>query len=194
VSAFRRAAAAAAALVVTVVIAPAATAATHVAEPACAISSTGVTWTAHYERGRYELSALVLTGLEDCAGADLVVAIGSGQDLYAEIPVTVATGPLTVDVSEHRIPAEQVERLALALRLAVPTPAAPTTPTPADPGSTGTVSGNGQTNGSIDPAGPATTPLPTTGTNAAWFAALAAALVVLGAALRHRTRQETHRA
>ncbi|GAB2623380.1 hypothetical protein [Pseudactinotalea suaedae] len=200
-SVFRRAAATAAALVATIAIAPAATAATQPPEPSCSTASTAVTWTTRYDAGRYELSTLVLSGLEACAGVDLVVAVGSEQHLYAEVPVTVTSGPLTVDVSEHRIPAAQVERLALTLRSAVPTtpnPASPTSPTapvaPAEPGSTGAVSGSHQVGGSIDTAGPAGTALPITGTNAAWFAALAAALVVLGAALRHRTRQETHRA
>lgn len=178
-SVFRRAAAAAAALVATVMIAPAATAA-EVSEPACATSSIQVSWTAHYEPGRYEMSTLVLTGLQGCVGTDLVVAVGSGQHLYAEVPVTVSTDVMTLDVSEQSIPAEQVQRLALTLRPTVPT--APTAPTSAGTG------------GSIDAAAPAATSLPTTGTDVAWFAALAVALVALGTALRHRSREEAERA
>jgi LPXTG-motif cell wall-anchored protein len=200
VSVLRKTAALAAALLATVIIAPAASA-DPVPEPTCAASSTEVTWTSHYDEGRYEMSTLVLTGgLDGCAGGALVVAIGSGQRLYATVPILVTADPLTVDVSEYRIPAEQVERLALTVQTADPNapaqPAAPTAPgTSVEPDSTGTGADRAITGDRTDSTVGAGTAgrLPTTGADAAWFAALALALVVLGAALRSRTRQESPR-
>ncbi|WP_420115041.1 hypothetical protein, partial [Pseudactinotalea sp.] len=92
------------------------------------------------------------------------------------IPATVRAGALTVDVSDHRIPAQEVERIALTLRTTVPV--APTTEPTTERGTEGTDSDTASTD-----------PLPSTGVTIAWSAAIAATLVLIGAALRRRTQE-----
>lgn len=185
-AAHRMFATAAAVLLAVLALAPSAQAA-PVSAPACATTPTTATWTTHYEGDHYELATVALTGLAGCTGADLIVGIGSEQQLLAEIPVTVPAGALTVDVSEHGIPAQQVERITLTLRTTVPV--APTTEpttesgTDSSPGS-GIAGTEGTGSGTESPA-----PLPSTGVTIAWSAAIAATLVLIGAALRRRTQE-----
>lgn len=161
-------------------LAPAASA-TPVTAPACASEPTTASWTSDYRDGRYELANVMLTGLDGCIGASLVVTIASTQQQLAQVEATVPTDALTVDVSDYRIPSQQVERIAVTLSASVP--ADPTTGSPGeveDP--------DGSAAPGVESPDPGNRSLPSTGADVAWQVLAAVMLAFFGVLLRRRAR------
>ena len=103
------------------------------APPGCASAVVEVGWVTSHHDGRYQLDRVLLDGLEECAGAELVLALGAVPGSHEVTAVVPASGALDLDVAGLAVPAAHLDRVAVLVDGRDLTPTTPITPTPPHP-------------------------------------------------------------